>query len=261
MIDEYRYWTIADGRIDGIKRLIFRNPPVNTLSFESQRELGLLLSRLESSEDVGIVTVESGTEGYFCSGAEITELDSLSSDVRAREVVGDLHRLFSRLENLPQITVAVLDGSAVGGGAELALACDFRVARSKIRFGLPEIKLGLIPGGGGTQRLARIIGQHRALQMILSGKLLDGSGAQSLGLIDRVTDEGGASELADAWVLELGAAPRIALRAAKRAVKASGDIFGYEVELEEFVRCAGSDDMKEGVAAFLGRRKPVFKHR
>ena len=260
MMDEFQFWSLSDGKIEGAKRLIFRNPPVNTLSFESQRELGLLLTQLESSEDIRVLTVESGTDGYFCSGAEITELDVLSSDASAREVVGGLHSLFSRLENLPQITIAVLDGSAVGGGTELALACDFRVARSEIRFGLPEIKLGLIPGGGGTQRLSKIVGQHRALHLILSGKLLKGSDAQTLGLIDRISETGGALDLADALVIELGAAPGIAMKAAKRAVKASGNAFGYEVELEEFVRCAGSDDMKEGVAAFLERRKPNFRH-
>lgn len=261
MSTEKNYWELVDGDLDGWARLIFRNPPANTLSFDAQAKLLAVLEELESRTDVRVVTVESAVEGFYCSGAEITELDSLADPAQSRQIVARLHMMFSKLENLPQITVSVIDGVAAGGGAELALACDFRVARAGVKIGLPEVKLGLIPGGGGTQRLAHLLGARRALQLIISGKLLDADTAARMGLVDRVATEGTALEGARAWIAEFASFSGVALRAAKRAVYASAGSDGYGAEIEAFATCAASEDMAEGVAAFLERRPATFRHR
>jgi enoyl-CoA hydratase len=247
--------------VDGVAVLVVDNPPMNALSFALQAELDEALAQLEQRDDVRVVVVAGANEKVFSAGAEITELDALRDPAEAARIVERLHRIFGRLEHLPQPTIAAIDGAAVGGGTELALACTFRIAGSSVKLGLPEVRLGLIPGGGGTQRLPRLVGVAAALEIILGGRTLGADEAVSVGLIHRVVDSGAARAAALEYASVLAAQPRVALQAAKRAVLAQGTEHGFATELNAFVAAASSDDMAEGVDAFLGKRPPRFTHR
>ncbi|MDP1794248.1 MAG: enoyl-CoA hydratase-related protein [Acidimicrobiales bacterium] len=246
---------------DGTALLLIDNPPMNALSFALQAELDDMLGELERRNDVRAVVVAGADDRVFSAGAEITELDRLRDPDEAARIVARLHRIFARLEHLPQPTVAAIEGAAVGGGTELALACTFRVAGATARLGLPEVRLGLIPGGGGTQRLARLVGLAAALDLILGGRTLGAEDARAAGLVHRVADAGGARAAALEMAASLAALPRVAVQAAKRAVLAQGTDDGYAAELVAFVAAASSADMPEGVDAFLAKRLPRFTHR
>jgi enoyl-CoA hydratase len=166
------------------------------------------------------------------------------------------HRVFSKLENLPQPTIAAVNGFAIGGGCELAIACDIRVASDKAKFGAPEVSFGITPGYGGTQRLPRIVGQGRALDMILTGRVIDAQEAAAIGLVNRVVP---AEELKDEVLRvarSVAANGREAVRLAKRAVRAGQDVdvqAGCEIEASLFALCFG-DEQRERMAAFLEKR-------
>lgn len=246
---------------DGVAVVVLDNPPMNALSFAAQTQLDEVLGELERSADVRAVVVTGATARAFSAGAEISELPLLREPGQAERVVARLHAIFDRLERLPQPTIAAIDGAAVGGGAELALACTFRVAGEKARFGLPEVSLGVIPGGGGTQRLPGVVGRARALDLVLNARVIGADEAHALGLVHRLAPAGEARSAAASWAAELAARPRTAVQAAKRALLAAGRPDGFEVERSSFAEAAVSEDMREGVSAFLDKRTPVFRHR
>lgn len=241
--------------------LVIDNPPMNALSFSLQGELEVILGEIAANDGIRAVIVASSSNKVFSAGAEISELDRLRDPLEADNVVGRLHEIFDRLERLPQPTFAAIEGAAVGGGTELAMACTFRVAGRSSKLGLPEVRLGLIPGGGGTQRLPRLVGDATALELILTGRVLTADEAHELGLVHRVVDVGQALPSAVEWATEVAQNPRVAVQAAKRAILMSRTADGYAAERSSFVRCCTSDDMAEGVEAFLAKRPPSFTHR
>ncbi len=247
--------------VEGVGLLVIDNPPMNTLSRAVQQQLRGLLDEVASREDLRVLVVAGGSERAFSAGADISELGALAEPGEAERISGALHDTFAMLEQIPQVTIAAVDGFALGGGTELALACTLRVVGPTAKMGLPEVGLGLIPGAGGTQRMPAVVGKARALQLVLDGTRLSAAEAVELGLAHRLADDGGARAEALAWAAELAARPRVALWAAKRAVLAAGGPEGYSVELAEFGRAARSADMVEGVSAFLERREPRFSHR
>jgi enoyl-CoA hydratase len=235
-----------------------RTEVLNALNQETLRELDLLLTAIEASDARGVIFVGAG-ETAFCAGADIAEL--VGRDMTAA-YEGTLlgQKVFTRIETLRQPSIALVQGLALGGGCELALACTFRLATAKARFGLPEIKLGLVPGFGGTQRLARLIGLSRALEILMSGRFVGADEAYRLGLINRVVD-GVEPALTQAeafgreftrWSLTT---QRLIREATRRGLDMSlGD--GLELEAQLSTLSFQSADGREGLAAFLEKRLP-----
>jgi enoyl-CoA hydratase len=238
---------------------IDRPDALNALNHELILELGLALDLAEADLDVRALIV-TGVGRAFVAGADIENLQRLGDGFSGREASLAGQDLMNSLAALPFPTIAAINGYALGGGLELALAADLRVAAEGAKLGLPEVQLGLIPGYGGTQRLPRLIGLGRALDLILTGRHVGAEEALSLGLVNRVTEDAlaGARELARAC---LNNAP-IALGLAKEAVVRGLDVTlpqGLEIEADLFGMVTTTDDMKEGTAAFLEKRSPDFK--
>jgi enoyl-CoA hydratase len=209
--------------------------------------------------------VITGGEDIFCAGADIAEITAESSENPSAEREYQrgllLQGLFNEVESLPQPVIAAVGGFAFGGGCELALACDFRIASQNAVFAFPEVKVGAVPGAGGTQRLPRIIGPARAKEMILTGDRVDAQSALALGLATKVVPQGKVIEEGKIYASKFATIPGLAVKMAKKLINRSLDLdltSGLELE----ARCAGSigtsHDFQEGFRAFIEKRKPTF---
>ena len=231
-------------------------PPVNALSSALVADLDAAVTR---AGDAAVRAVVVTGDPHFAAGADISEFD-LSA---AGGTLGpDLSDLILRLERLPKPTIAAVRGFALGGGLELALGCDFRFLATEARVGLPEIKLGIFPGAGGTQRLPRVVGLTRAREMIYSGRHLDADEALEIGLADRVVPTADLDETALEAATGWAGGATVAIGAAKRAINDGWGRpieEGLAVEAEAFGGVFGSADAAEGIAAFLEKRAPDFK--
>jgi enoyl-CoA hydratase len=255
---EFQYLSYElDGNLATVT--IDRPDALNALNQELILELGLALELAEADLDVRALII-TGVGRAFVAGADIENLQRLGDGFSGREASLGGQDLMNSLAALPFPTIAAINGFALGGGLELALAADLRVASTDAKLGLPEVRLGLIPGYGGTQRLPRLIGPGRALDMILTGRHVGADEALSMGLVNRVVEDAlaGARELAMAC---LGNAP-IALGLAKESVVRGLDVTlpqGLEIEADLFGMVTTTEDMKEGTAAFLEKRSPDFR--
>jgi enoyl-CoA hydratase len=236
-----------------------RQEALNALSFDILDEISAALDKVGASSARAILVTGAGDKA-FCAGADIKELigrDWMSNKRGAEFGQG----VFARFARLPMASVAVINGYAFGGGLELALACTFRVAAPAAKLGLPEIKLGLIPGYGGTQRLPRIVGEARALEMILTGRTVDAAEAERIGLVNRVI-EGDPLEAGIAFAREFTRHSLPALALARDAVTRALDLpiaEGLKIEADLSTIAFGSRDAAEGLQAFLDKRRPDFK--
>ena len=236
-----------------------RPEALNALSFQIVREIGAALSEVAESDARAVLFIGAGDKA-FCAGADINELAgrTLSETKRGAEAG---QRTFARLDTFPIPSVAIINGYAFGGGMELASACTFRVATPNAKMGLPEIKLGLIPGYGGTQRLPRLIGEGRALELIMTGRTVDAEEAERIGLVSRIL-EGDPLEAGMAFAREFSGYSLPVLGFARDAVKRALDLPIYEglkVEADLNTLSFQTEDSVEGTAAFLAKRKPDFK--
>jgi enoyl-CoA hydratase len=232
----------------------------NSLNAEMRQEMERLLRDLARKTTIRAVIITGGDD-IFCAGADISEIEGTASAEAAYEHAREFQILFDQVESLPQPMIAAVSGYALGGGCELALAADFRIASDSARFGLPEIKIGAFPGGGGTQRLARLIGVAKAKEMILTGDPITAQEALAVGLVVKVTPK--ETLLAEATLLadKLAALPRLALQASKMLINRGRDVdlaTGLEFEARTFASIAHSHDLAEGTKAFLEKRKPNF---
>ncbi len=222
-------------------------PKVNALNAQVVAELNDACGVIEDDRSIRAAVVYGG-ERTFSAGADLKEMaEGTPEDVRMR--VGGLQRVCGRIEALPVVTVAALTGYALGGGCEIALACDFRFAVPNARLGQPEIVVGLIPGAGGTQRLPRVIGPARAKWMIYTGEFVAAPQAYEWGLVDEVAEEdvlGLALERAERYAN----GPTLSLAAAKRAINHATRSDGYDLELDEFVKLFGTRDTRHGLESF-----------
>ena len=235
-----------------------RPQQLNALNADLIAELGQMVDAVQQRDDIRCVVLTGSGEKAFVAGADIKEFaDYDGAQGRALAERGQ-RTLFDAiaLSNTPFI--AAIGGFALGGGLELALSCHVRIASGNARMGLPEVTLGLIPGYGGTQRLARIIGTGRAMEMILSARMVKAEEALSSGLVSQVVERDALLESALNMGAALSANSPNALAAAIRCVQASGSAEGFEVEIDQFGRCFEHADFKEGVDAFLNKRKPDF---
>lgn len=239
----------VERREDGVAVITLQNPKVNALSSAVLRELQSAAEAL-TADPPGAVVVTGG-ERVFAAGADISEF--VGPD-EAREIGALFLSALNAVAAIPRATIAAVAGFALGGGCELSLACDFRMASSKARFGQPEILLGIIPGGGGTQRLPRLVGPARAKDLIFTGRQVRADEALAIGLVDRVTEPEALHAEALAWAAELAAGATVAQGLAKQAIDDGldsplGD--GLGLEQRHFVEVFGTDDAGIGVASFL----------
>lgn len=244
----------------GILHLVLDSPPANALSPPILEGLHAALDEAESNNTVSVIVVSSAMPRFFAAGADIKHLSSIDAK-SFTEYGDDMRAALDRLAAPERITIAAVEGLALGGGLELAMACALRVGGRDARFGLPEVKLGLIPGAGGTQRLPRLVGRGRALDMMLTGRQVPADEAHAMGLIDRLVDPGTAEEHALALAGELCALSLPALQAVIRTVDAAFDVpiadgFAFETAQEQGLFEHG--DAAEGIAAFLEKRPPRF---
>ncbi|HKE01581.1 MAG TPA: enoyl-CoA hydratase/isomerase family protein [Planctomycetota bacterium] len=262
-----RYRTEHEGRIAVLE---LNDPPLNGYTHEMMRALdeGILAARFDDRVDVIVLT--GAGEKHFCVGANISMLHGATPRFKYHFCL-HANETLSRLEQTPKLVLAALNGNFVGGGLEIALACDLRIARRQGgkdvgRTGAPEVNLGVLPGTGGTQRLVRLVGKARAIELMASGRLLDLAEAQTLGLVDRIVD---APDLAGwhAAVLDYArsfCAPGKASMAVghiKRAAQSGAEIpleYGLALERELQARLFSSPDAKEGIAAYVEKRTPRF---
>ncbi len=244
---------------DGVATLTLARSPANALGEPIIAGLTLAIDRA-GSDGVGAVVVRSEVPGFFAAGADLTLLDGL-------EVSGFLDyldRLREQIERLgsgPWVSIAAIDGHALGGGLELAMACTMRVASTAAGLGVPEVKLGLLPGAAGTQRLPRLIGRGPAVDLLVTGRSVDGTEAHRLGLVDRLTEPGEVDRVAGELAASLASGAREAHAAILRCVDAASERGlegGMVIEREEVAALFANPDGREGVAAFLEKRRPSF---
>ncbi|MFZ2648661.1 MAG: enoyl-CoA hydratase-related protein [Burkholderiaceae bacterium] len=254
--------SIEISRIDEFALIRLNRPQaLNALSFALLQDLARALDEVAAGDARALLITGAG-EKAFCAGADIAELAgrSLMETKRGTELG---QATFAKLERLPMASVAVINGYAFGGGLELALACTFRLATPNARLGLPEIKLGLIPGYGGTQRLPRAVGEARALEMILTGKPIDAPTALAWGLVSRVID-GEALAQAMAFAREFCGHSLPVLALAREAITralATPLAEGLKIEADLSTLAYQTEDAAQGMAAFMAKRKPDFKDR
>jgi len=236
-----------------------RPDKLNALNVRTREELLAAFRELGADGDVRVIVIAGAGEKAFIAGADIGEFSG-TTPLEQRDIMCR-SRAFDAMEDCPKPVIAMIQGYALGGGCELAMACDIRIASTRARFGQPEIKLGLIPGGGGTQRLPRLVGEGKALELILTGDMVDAEEAKRLGLVNQVVApeelELRTAELAN----RIAEMSPVALALAKKAVKNAARMNlanGLEAESDLFALCFSSADKEEGVRAFLEKRKPGF---
>jgi enoyl-CoA hydratase/carnithine racemase len=252
---------VVEHTSDGVAWVELDRPKVNALSTAVLAELAAVATELTNDPPRAVVITGRGR--MFAAGAEISEFGGPDDAAR---IAGAFHTALDRVAAIPAVVVAAINGYALGGGLELALACDLRIAADDAVLGQPEILLGIIPGGGGTQRLARLVGPARAKDLIFTGRQVDAAAALAMGLVDEVVPADGLRDAAGALAGRLAAGPRVAHAAAKRAIDEGLGMDlagGLALEQELFTGVFDSDDAAAGVASFLanGPGKATFEGR
>ncbi|MFW6079496.1 MAG: enoyl-CoA hydratase/isomerase family protein [Gemmatimonadota bacterium] len=234
----------------------------NALNGTVRREMVDALDMLREERDVRVVILTGAGDKAFIAGADIREFAERTPIQQRAAMEG--RRVFDELAEFPKPTISMINGYALGGGCEVALACDLRVAGTSARLGQPEVKLGILPGGGGTQRLPRLVGFGRAMRLVLTGELIGAEEAERIGLVDFLVADDELRDFTYDLATTLAAQSPVAMRLAKQAVRYAMETplsAGLRHERELFVTAFSSEDRAEGVAAFLERREPAFSGR
>ncbi len=241
---------------------INRPDKLNALNTQVRDDMLAHLGRIETDDSIGVVVITGAGEKSFVAGADISEFEG-NSPMDQREAMSGT-RIYDVMSGFPKPVIAMINGFCLGGGNEMAMSCDFRVASSKARFGQPEINLGLIPGGGGTQRMQRLAGLGQTLRLTLSGDMIPASEALAIGLVELVFEPEELREKTMELAARIASKSPLTLRVAKEAVRAGAEMplsAGIRHELDLFCLCFSSEDMKEGVDAFLNKRPAEWKGR
>jgi len=244
---------------EGILKITIQRPEVlNALNQQVLQDLSSAFRMLETDVEVKSVIITGSGSKAFAAGADISEIQALDAE-GAEAFSRNGQAIFAAIENCRKPVVAAVNGFALGGGCELAMACHLRVAAENAKFGQPEVNLGLIAGYGGTQRLARLIGRGKALELLLTSDMLTATQALELGLVNYVVTQQELIEKATEILKKIMSKSPFAIAETIRAVNAAGTDAGYAIEANAFRNTAASDDGKEGTAAFLEKRAAVFK--
>ncbi len=249
-------------KLDGYVALVTFNRPdkMNALNLEVRRALFAALAELREDDEVRVVVLTGAGEKAFIAGADIGEFEGMAPVAQYRAM--QRGNIFSAMEEFPKPIIAMINGYCLGGGCELSMACDIRVASSRAKLGQPEINLGLIPGGGGTQRLPRLVGEGQAMKMIMTGEIISASEAHRIGLVEQVFEPENLREATLEMARTIASRSPIALQAAKESILAARRMpmdEGLKFERAWFGLLFSTDDMTEGVDAFLSKRQAEFK--
>ncbi len=240
-----------------------RPKSMNAINEELVKELDRVVDDIAEDDDIGVAII-TGSEKVFAAGADIKEIGGLKSPVDAHRIVSLIQYVFDKIERMPKPFIAAVSGLALGGGCELSMACDIRIAAENARFGQPEIKIGVIPGGGGTQRLARLIGLGRAKEMLFTGDPIDAEEAYRIGLVNKVVPGESLMDETRKMASKFLKQPGFALKITKMLLN-DGINMDLRSALSLETRCFellfATEDQKEGMRAFIEKRKPNFKGR
>ena len=258
------YQTLIYEKKESIGVLTINRPQrMNAISNELTSELKKFLDEIENDDKLRVLVITGAGDKAFVAGADINELVDRDALI-GRRVSRQRQEIFSRIENLHVPAIAAINGYALGGGLELALACSIRVCSDKAQFGAPEVKLGIIPGDGGTQRLPRLVGLGRAMEMILTGDFIDAEEAYRIGLVNKIVPHEELMEKTMELAKKIASRPPLAVRYAKETVNKSlegSTVSGFALESFLHALSCTTEDKKEGVSAFLEKRKGKFKGR
>jgi enoyl-CoA hydratase len=249
---------------DGIGWITINRPEkLNAMNVETIEELKTVFREFGNDPEVKAVVLTGAGEKAFIAGADISEFINLDAE-KAREYARGGQDLTMTIENFPKPVIAAINGYALGGGSEFALACHVRLASEKAKLGQPEVKLGIIPGWGGTQRLARLVGKGKAMEMILSGRMVEAGEAGEIGLVNKVVPAAELLSAAEALAKDMIKNAPLALAYSIESINKGLDktlAEGLELEAEIFGRCCATEDFREGAKAFIEKRKPDFRGR
>ena len=255
------YTNILSQFSGGITVITINRPSkLNALNKDTIQELHDALDEANSDKDTKVIVITGSGEKAFVAGADISEFADFNIEEGGKLAAQGQALLFDFVENLSTPVIAAVNGFALGGGLELAMACHFRVASTNAKMGLPEVSLGVIPGYGGTQRLPQLVGKGRAMEMVMTAGMIDANQALSYGLVNHVVSQEELLPLCEKIAGKIMRNSSVAISEAIRAINANYEdgINGFDVEIESFGNCFGTEDFKEGTTAFLEKRKADF---
>tara|TARA_R110002096_G_scaffold187782_5_gene367444 strand:+ start:36612 stop:37394 length:783 start_codon:yes stop_codon:yes gene_type:complete len=255
------YNNILSEESNGITTITINRPKkLNALNKETIQELHEAFDDADDDENTKVIIVTGSGEKAFVAGADISEFADFDVNEGKRLAAKGQDILFNFVEDLSTPVIAAVNGFALGGGLELAMACHFRVASDNAKMGLPEVSLGVIPGYGGTQRLPQLVGKGRAMEMIMTAGMIDANQALNYGLVNHVTTPEDLLPLCEKIAAKISRNSSVAISAAIKAINANFEdgVDGFDVEVTEFGNCFGTEDFKEGTTAFLEKRKADF---
>ncbi|AND86049.1 short-chain-enoyl-CoA hydratase [Clostridium tyrobutyricum] len=247
---------------NGIAEIIINRPKaLNALNSETLKELGSIIDDIHVNDNIKAVIITGSGEKSFVAGADIAQMSKLNS-IEATKFSRLAQNVFSRIENLPKLVIAAVNGFALGGGCELAMACDIRFASKKAKFGQPEVNLGILPSFGGTQRLPRLVGKGIAKELIFSTDMISANEAYRIGLANKVYEPEELLTKAKEFAQKVMTKSPVGVRLAKASINNGLDVdleAGLKYEANSFGLCFSTEDQKEGMKAFLEKRKANFK--
>jgi len=246
---------------EGVTTITINRPnKLNALNIDTIEELHEALQMADSDKKVKVIIITGSGEKAFVAGADISEFAHFDVENGSKLASRGQELLFDFIENLSTPVIAAVNGFALGGGLELAMACHFRIASDNAKMGLPEVSLGVIPGYGGTQRLPQLVGKGRAMEMIMTAGMIDANSALNYGLVNHVTTQEELMSFAVKIAAKIMRNSPVAIKAAIKAVNSNykEGVNGYKVEIKQFGKCFGTKDFEEGTSAFLEKRKAEF---
>ncbi|MBR9845111.1 MAG: enoyl-CoA hydratase [Algicola sp.] len=255
------YQNILSNTSNGITTITINRPnKLNALNRDTIQELHNAFDEANTSSATKVIIITGSGEKAFVAGADISEFADFDVKQGGKLAAKGQELLFDFVENLSTPVIAAVNGFALGGGLELAMACHFRIASTNAKMGLPEVSLGVIPGYGGTQRLPQLVGKGRAMEMVMTAGMIDVNQALEYGLVNHVTSEDELIPLAEKLAGKIMRNSSVAIKGAIKAINANykDGVDGYKTEIKQFGKCFGTEDFKEGTTAFLEKRKADF---